>query len=1356
MPATVQRSFAGGEIDQTLETRQDVARVASGVRAMRNGWSTRSGAFQNRPGTRYVSRTKEQVATTRKRAFFFNTSQAYSIEVGEGYLRLIREASNLFSDETVEGVGDDDVVTQTLYLGSGDDDLPALSGGAPSVGPPDASEGLLEKRLRSSEGAASSRQTSGPFGGGPLGVHCYSSLAGNPGSALAWITGTHTLKVKILGLTSVSTAFLRPRLHRVSDAGVGQERCDAGGASPGDPSSVTLPSGTPGTITGSGVDLIAEGAGVYTFVWTDAVWAGPFADGDRIMVELAFTSNKTASPGTITYELNTADSSFTTTITAGTQAGLPWEAGTENVPGDLVFTDAVLEYGWKWWLSDEAADPTPTGTSGQSEDAPFNSLLSTKPTTQAAIAFDAAAMSSETMFFVTRAGEPGWSTWPVSSVQVSLVFDNISGGGGALNVSLRMQKFTADNVAGGNTGAESNVVDLVASGAGPHTFTVPVPASWTSPSATDRFVLRLRYENLGGSAASAEVLAGHEDSWVLAAAQFEAGRSFFYCCATNTNKDPSLANYLDDFWYRQPDDEDGRPIFEIPTPYAAAHLDKLDFQQSGDLIAITHREYPPHELIRQGSDVLGVGHWTMLPTPFKPRATAPTGLAFTANGDSGGDKTIRYKVTAIQRDTKAESSPGALATTTTSPIDDDSCLGDEDLLVLETAHGLETGDEIALVEVSTVDPDRGNENAIIELEGRVVTITKVDDDSFRLDGTGGKLTFPVLTAEGDWPSIQVTWGKAFLERVSVYVPKGDGARRIAFEWDPVADAERYYVYREIKGEEGWGLLGDTTAPEFADEGDTDDSTGQAIKLKARVDEEITPPNYSSPFRRYNWPRASAYHGGRQWFAGTEDNPLRVWGSVVGDFRNFSTRTPLQDDDAVDFTLTAVGANEIHWLASLGAILVIGTTGGVVAAGGTQGRLVPTEVPNLETLTYEGAAHVPPVVVDQALLYVQERGSIIREMGFNLGEGGLGGYQGRDLTAFSRHLFDGYSITQLARAATPQPIIAALRDDGTLLGLTYMPEQDVAGWHRHDTEGSFLSVVRVPEGSADVFYVLVERQIDGQTVYYNERLDERIIGRAGTDVRRDAYFVDAGLSYDGTNASDTTLELSGGTTWAAGEPGLTLTASEDLFEAGDVDNGFRLIGADGEEAEVLVTAYVSPTEVTVELLTAAPASTRDTALATWVAMVDEVSGLGHLEGASVSVLADGVVLGPFVVSGGALPAFDRPYGFIHVGLPYVADLEPLDLDFVVDDDSSLDKSKRIPSVCLIVEDTRGVTAGIDADGLRSMPAAHGDTATGLVTDKRTITFPSHHNRSGRTLVRQSQPLPVTITALLRHWEVGERV
>ena len=553
---------------------------------------------------------------------------------------------------------------------------------------------------------------------------------------------------------------------------------------------------------------------------------------------------------------------------------------------------------------------------------------------------------------------------------------------------------------------------------------------------------------------------------------------------------------------------------------------------------------------------------------------------------------------------------------------------------------------------------------------------------------------------------------------------------ITVSWSAVTGAAEYNIYRALNGI--YGYVGTAAGTSFSDTG--------ALPNTAE-----TPPTARNPFSGSgNYPATGTYYQQRKVYAATANNPEKVEASRSGMFKNFTRSSPIQDDDAVSWSMAGRQVNEIRHMVEIGQLVMLTAGAEWVIQGNAAGALVPGEV-NPTPIAYNGSSTVSPAIVDSSLIYVQARGTKVRDLRYVVQSTG---YEGRDLTVFGAHLFDGYTITRLDYANVPHSIVWAIRDDGTLLGMTYLREHELWGWHRHDTgaDGVFEDVCVVPEGNEDAVYVLVQRTIDGATVRYLERFDSRV--SRWTDFDTQAFFVDCGLTYNGRNTTATTMTLSGGTDWTIYEA-LTLTASAGFFTAGDVGNAIVLHYDDDTLSVTLtITGYTSATVVTVQASRTVPAGVRSVAVSTWSKAVDELAGLDHLEGESVAILADGSVETQQVVTAGAI-TLPRPYSVIHIGLPIEADAETLAIDSVTSE-TLQDKRKLVRSVTLQVESSRGIYAGIDFDNLRE--ANYGDPIeqfTGAVE----IALDSTWNDNGRVCVRQSDPLPLTILAAIPDVSVG---
>jgi hypothetical protein len=200
----------------------------------------------------------------------------------------------------------------------------------------------------------------------------------------------------------------------------------------------------------------------------------------------------------------------------------------------------------------------------------------------------------------------------------------------------------------------------------------------------------------------------------------------------------------------------------------------------------------------------------------------------------------------------------------------------------------------------------------------------------------------------------------------------------------------------------------------------------------------------------------------------------------------------------------------------------------------------------------------------------------------------------------------------------------VRSDGTLLGLTYLPEHDVWGWHRHDTDGTYEDVCVIPEGSIDAVYVVVKRTING--------VDEAL-HRALPVARLHGHRYDAILP---TRISRTTgatrprrrSRCRPAAGWTVDDT-ITVTAKRERSSSPEMSATTTSLRSATDIVRIRVVTFTSDVVVSGTPSMTVPASLRGVATATWSRCVDDLAGLDHLEGKEVSVLGDGnVVSSPY--------------------------------------------------------------------------------------------------------------------------------
>lgn len=559
------------------------------------------------------------------------------------------------------------------------------------------------------------------------------------------------------------------------------------------------------------------------------------------------------------------------------------------------------------------------------------------------------------------------------------------------------------------------------------------------------------------------------------------------------------------------------------------------------------------------------------------------------------------------------------------------------------------------------------------------------------------------------------------------------------------------VYRGKNGV--FGLVGTTPAGFGASFTDTGDGPNYAVQ----------PPSGTDPFAVYDtsgaivghdYPACVTHFQQRRIFARQPAHLGRVQASKPGQLGNFDVTDIVQDSDAINFDLSSQAIEDIRSLISARALIALTSTGATVIRGSGSQRggstaITPSSIDATKQGT-RGAAWIDPVMVDNTILFSGAKGSEVRAMTYDPYWEVLG-TPGADIGIVAQHFLRGHSIVDMTWQATPDSIVWLVRDDGLLLGLTFIPAQQpedaIHGWHQHPTNGAVQRVCAVPEGTEDVLYLVVQRG----GAFNLERLASRNV--PNEDVRF-AVFLDASLTFDGRNTGATTMAfVSDAGTYDGGEEGV-ITASVAAF-VGATDEGDHVVfdpdGLTGGPFDLTILSFTDATHVRAQLNDSLPAGFQ-IATPSWGWARDTVTGLGHLEARDVMVLADGAVQGPFTVAGGVI-ALSQPAVYVTAGLAYTSDLELLDII----PDQVRPNGKEIPRVFLEVVASRGILAGESATSKlrpwvsREKPDAFGNPP--LVTDQIEIRMTTSWNKGGRAFIRQTDPLPVTITAASRELIVG---
>lgn len=239
----------------------------------------------------------------------------------------------------------------------------------------------------------------------------------------------------------------------------------------------------------------------------------------------------------------------------------------------------------------------------------------------------------------------------------------------------------------------------------------------------------------------------------------------------------------------------------------------------------------------------------------------------------------------------------------------------------------------------------------------------------------------------------------------------------------------------------------------------------------------------------------------------------LYGSQPGSPFNFNVSDPKQADDALQASIVSNQLNTIKSMIGMPSGLIVFTDRLVfqVNGGGPGTPFTAIDI-FAHPQSYVGSNDIVPITANMEILFVQAKGSVIRNLSYNFY---ANVWTGTDVSVLSSHLFYGFQITSWCWAEEPFKTVWAVRNDGTLLSLAFLKEQELVGWAHHDTaNGLFKSVCSVTEtvngNSVDAVYAIVQRVVNNETVQYIERFAERFV----TSVVN-GWFVDAGLQYQGS-------------------------------------------------------------------------------------------------------------------------------------------------------------------------------------------------------------------------------------------------
>lgn len=500
--------------------------------------------------------------------------------------------------------------------------------------------------------------------------------------------------------------------------------------------------------------------------------------------------------------------------------------------------------------------------------------------------------------------------------------------------------------------------------------------------------------------------------------------------------------------------------YEIPNVYVEADLPYIQYRQRGDSMRLAHPSHGVYDLVRE-SEIRWTFSLVSLLPPIDPPTnvvaaptvgeylstsfTAATPAVFTSATDHGFAAGITTIYVTVLTGTLAGGSNPYIVNTTPS----------------STTFTIKTVTGGAVVGASVAGTATVQRNTLSADLSQTYYVTAIGENGIESLASASVIVANDLTVIGAYNQIS---------------------------WTAVTGAISYRVYKNVNGL--IGFLGDTLATTFKDDG------------TVGIDAGFTVPRATSLTGN---PGVIASFETRDIYSGVTTDSQRIWFTALGTEGFLTYHIPVIDTDRIDLTVESTLAAAVKHIMPTQNLVILTESTEFVMTTINSDALTPSDY-KVRPVSYIGASFVRPALVNDKIVFVANRGGHLYE--FSLREA-FEGYKPKDLCNYAPHLFDGYTILDMAFQRAPFSCLWVVRSDGALLGFTYLPEEEVAGWHLHTTDGDFESICVVAEGEEDRIYAVVNRTINSTTKRYVERFDTFALKSPV-----DEMHADCAITYDG--------------------------------------------------------------------------------------------------------------------------------------------------------------------------------------------------------------------------------------------------
>lgn len=521
---------------------------------------------------------------------------------------------------------------------------------------------------------------------------------------------------------------------------------------------------------------------------------------------------------------------------------------------------------------------------------------------------------------------------------------------------------------------------------------------------------------------------------------------------------------------------------EVTTPWAAADLEDLRWDQSGDIVFVACTGKRQYKIERRPNESWSVAVYQSDDGPFMVQNVGPVTIT-----------------------------PSALT---------------GDINLVSSASFFRSGHVGALFKLT-----QAGQTASVS-----VTAENQFSSSIRVTGVDAQRAFSVIIT-GTW-SATVTLQQSTDDATWVDAVSGSYVANTAVSYDDTLDNQIIYYRIGVKtGGFTSGTVEATLSYNSGTQTGVARVTGyiNAVTVTAQVLQPFSKTtatedwseSYWSDYRGY--PSAVAFYEGRLWWAGRD----RLWGSVSDSFYSYDDEYE-GDAAPLNRSIGSGPVDRIYWLIAMDG-LILGAGGKIwaVRSSSLDEPVTPTNF-NLKPCG-QGSAVIAGAVIDKSAVYVQRSGTRL----FEVSQGDDFKYGADDLAKHVPEIGEP-SIVRIAVQFQPETRVHCVRSDGTVGILIFDPAEEIQCWVDVETDGDVEDVVVLPGTVEDEVYYTVKRTIGGTKRYHEKWAMESECEGGTLNKQADSF-----LSASGSGASITGLSHLEGeevVCWADGEYKGTFTVS----------------------------------------------------------------------------------------------------------------------------------------------------------------------------------------------------------------------